>query len=174
LACYNAQAANKDEADAPVKGELSPDLDGSLCREDQNIVVVSESKAETHNCRLADARERLEQRHSNALAVQVSAAPKDGVPAQEPLPTKPASWWARFIFGGGLIPKADASLALRLVLGELRIPFDERALDFQTEQVAKSTFCQVLEKLTGSDLGWRQLCQIYEREQARERLWVDH
>jgi hypothetical protein len=87
---------------------------------------------------------------------------------------KPASWWAKFIFGGAVIPKAEAILAVRMILGELQIAVDERALDFQTEQVAKSTFCQVLEKLTGSDLGWRRLCQIYERQQARERIWADH
>ena len=40
--------------------------------------------------------------------------------------------------------------------------------------VAKTTFSKVLEHLSGSDLGWRTMVQIYEREQARERLWADH
>jgi hypothetical protein len=104
----------------------------------------------------------------------VPAAASNGVPVQEPLPTKPSSWWRLFVFGGGLIPRGDAIQGLRVILSELQIAVDGRLLDFQTEQVAKSTFCQVLEKLSGSDLGWRQLCQIYERQQARERLWADH
>ena len=100
--------------------------------------------------------------------------PTDNVPASWASSQKPASWWRQFIFPGALIPKADATLAVRLIFGELRITVDERLLDFQTEQVAKSSFCQVLEKLTGSDLGWRTMTQIYERAQARERIWADH
>jgi hypothetical protein len=120
-----------------------------------------------------------EQRPAASLepaVVELPAASPDAAPAQEPLPAKPASWWQQFVFPvlGRLIPKADATQALKLVLAELRIPADERLLDFATEQVAQSVFCKMLEKLTGSDLGWRQLCQIYERQQARERLWSDH
>ena len=66
-----------------------------------------------------------------------------------------------------MIPKSGAILALRMILGELRIPVDERALDFRTDQVVQSTFCEALEKLTGSDLGWRTMTQIYERELRR-------
>jgi hypothetical protein len=74
-----------------------------------------------------------------------------------------------------LIPKADALVALKLILSELRITVDERALDFQTDQIVQSTFCKALEQLSGgSDLGWRQLLQVYEREQAREGIWADH
>jgi hypothetical protein len=49
----------------------------------------------------------------------------------------------------------------------LRITVDERALDSRTDQVVQSTFCEALEKLTGSDLGWRAMTQIYERELRR-------
>ena len=108
------------------------------------------------------------------VAAELPAATTHRAPPQEPLPTKPSSWWRPFIFGGALISKADATLAVRMVLNELRITVDEHGLDFQTEQVAKSSFCQVLEKLTGSDLGWRTMTQIYERAQARERIWADH
>ena len=66
-----------------------------------------------------------------------------------------------------MIPKADATLALRLILGELRIPVDERALDFQTDRIVQATFCDALEKLTGSNLGWSTMTQIYERELRR-------
>jgi hypothetical protein len=63
-----AQQANTAKTEAPVKGQLSPDLDGSLYREDQNIVVVSQSKAEVQERRLAEARERLERRHNTPQA----------------------------------------------------------------------------------------------------------
>jgi hypothetical protein len=165
-----------------------------LERENQNIIVTSESRArvasERHARIRARAIELLDACQANKGNGQPGAAPapiveepvsaqgaapaKNGASAQEPLPTKPSSWWRPFVFGGGLIPKGDVILALRMILGELRIPIDERALDFGTEQVAKSTFCQVLEKLTGGDLGWRTMGQIYERAQARERLWADH
>ena len=54
-----------------------------------------------------------------------------------------------------------------MILKELRVSVDERALDFKTDQVVQSTFCEVLEKLVGSDLGWRTMTQIYERELRR-------
>ena len=66
-----------------------------------------------------------------------------------------------------MIPKAEATSALRLVLNELRISVDERTLDFKTDQVMQSTFCEASEKLTDSDLGWRTMTQIYERELRR-------
>jgi hypothetical protein len=108
------------------------------------------------------------------VSVQVPAPPTDGAPAQESFATKPSSWWRPFIFGGAVIPKVEASQAVRMILNELRIAVDERALDFGTDNVVKSAFCKVLEQLTGSDLGWRTMVQIYERQQARERLWADH
>jgi hypothetical protein len=54
-----------------------------------------------------------------------------------------------------------------LILSELRITFDERALDFQTDQIVQATFCEALAKLSDSDLGWRTMTQIYERELRR-------
>jgi hypothetical protein len=47
---------------------------------------------------------------------------------------------------------------------KVRIQVDERVLGFQTERIVQTTFCQALEKLTDSDLGWRMMTQIYERE----------
>jgi hypothetical protein len=191
-ALLDARGPNTDKADAPLKGQLSPELDGSLCREDENIVVVSESKADIQKRRLTEARERLEARHNTLEAgatntesvageaprpgESVPAVPTDNVPASSSSSQKSASWWRQFVFPvlGRLIQKADAVQALKLVLAELRIDVDDRLLDFATDPVAQSVFCQMLEKLTGSDLGWRQLCQIYERQQARERLWTDH
>ena len=80
-----------------------------------------------------------------------------------------------FIFGGAVIPKAEATLAVRIILNELRIRVDEAVLDFGTDNVAKSTFSKVLEQLSdGSDLGFRTMVQIYERQQARERIRADH
>jgi transposase len=105
---------------------------------------------------------------------QLPTVPTDSAPAQEPLPIKPSSWWRPFIFGGAVIPKAEAILAVRMILNELRMTVDERALDFGTDNVAKSVFSKVLEQLSGSDLGWRTMVQIYERQQARERIWADH
>jgi transposase len=165
---------NNAKGESSIQKQLSPDLDGSLHREDGNIVVVSESKAETHNCRLAEGRKRLEARHKEPLAAAVPAPPTDGALAQEPLPTKPSSWWRPFIFGGAVIPKAEATLAVRIILNELRITVDERALDFGTDNVVKSAFSKVLEQLSGSDLGWRTMVQIYERQQVRERLRAHH
>jgi hypothetical protein len=103
--------------------------------------------------------ERLEARHNTMPTEKVSAS---CAPSQ-----RPASWWRQFIFPGALIPKADATLALRLILSQLRISVDERALDFQTDQIVQMTFCEALEKLTASDLGWRTMTQIYERELQR-------
>jgi hypothetical protein len=108
------------------------------------------------------------------LSVQVPAAPTDNVPAFSASSPKPASWWRPFIFGGAVIPKAEATLAVRMILNELQISVDERALDFGTDNVVKSTFSKVLEQLSGSDLGWRTMIQIYEREQARERERANH
>jgi hypothetical protein len=51
--------------------------------------------------------------------------------------------------------------------GQLRIQVDERVLDFQTERIVQTTYCQALEKLTGSDLGWGAMTRIYERELRR-------
>jgi hypothetical protein len=156
-ALLDAREANTAKAPGPVGGQLSPELDGSLCREDENIVVVSQSKADAQRQRLAEARERLEARHSTAVGVPASSAPSH----------KPASWWRQFIFPGALIPKADATLAVRMILNELRITLDERVLDFKTDQIVQTTFCEALEKLTDSDLGWRTITQIYERELQR-------
>jgi hypothetical protein len=97
----------------------------------------------------------------------VPAAPTDNVPASTASSQKPASWWRQFVFQGALIPKGDAILALRLILSQLRIPIDERVLDFKTDQIVQTTFCEALEKLTDSDLGWRTMTQIYERELQR-------
>jgi hypothetical protein len=173
--------------------DTPPELADSLARKDKNIVVTSESVAKVKARRYAEIHARakaLLDRVTNTgnsqdsaeqppvasapVAAELSVASTDGAPANEPLPNKPSAWWAKFIFGGGVISRDDATQALRLILGESRIAHDERALDFQTEQVVKSAFCQVLEKLTGSDLGWRTMAQIYERAQARERLWADH
>jgi hypothetical protein len=118
---------------------------------------------------------------SELVAAVVPAAPTDGAPAGklstgnlpttgEPLPDKPASWWAQFLYPGRLISKSDATLALRMILSELSIPLpaDERLLDFPTPSVVQATFCGTLAKLTGSDLGWRTAIQLYERELQRE------
>jgi hypothetical protein len=158
-----------------------------------NIVVVGPERAKILATRYeqirAKTRELLDAREagsgngqnpsepvagSELLAAPAPAAPTNGAPVLEPHPTKPSSWWRPFIFGGAVIPKVEATLAVRMILNELRIAVDERALDFGTDNVVKSAFCKVLEQLTGSDLGWRTMVQIYERQQARERLWTDH
>jgi hypothetical protein len=54
-----------------------------------------------------------------------------------------------------------------LILGELKIAVDEQALSFQSDPVSQGTFTTTLKRLTGSDLGWRTLTQIYGREQQR-------
>jgi hypothetical protein len=175
--------------------DLQLSVNQSVATGPTNVVVVGPERAKILATRYeqirAKTRELLEAREvgsGNAqgsaqsapalgpepVSVQASAAPTDGASAGEPLPTKPSAWWRPFIFGGALIPKADASEALRLILTELRISLDERTLDFGTDNVVKSTFCKVLEQLSGSDLGWRTMVQIYERQQARERLWADH
>jgi hypothetical protein len=56
--------ANTAKAEGPANGEPSHDPDGSLYRQDENLVVVSQSKAEAQKRRLAEARERLEARHN--------------------------------------------------------------------------------------------------------------
>jgi hypothetical protein len=177
--------------------QVPPELDGILERANQNIIVSSESRArastERHAKIRARTRELLDAREANtgnaqgsaqsatavgpeSVSVQVSPATTEGAPVQEPLPDKPASWWRPFIFGGALIPKADAALALRKILSELSIPVpaDEQALEFATPNVVQPIFCQALERVSGSDVGWRAMVQIYERAQARERLRSDH
>jgi len=39
--------------------------------------------------------------------------------------------------------------------------------DFKTDRIVQMTFCEALEKLTDSDLGWREMTEIYERERQR-------
>ena len=68
---------------------------------------------------------------------------------------------------GYVIHRSDAIHALRSILSELRIAVDEQALSFQSDSVTQGTFVSTLERLTGSDLGWRTLIQIYEREKQR-------
>jgi transposase len=160
---------------------VAPELGGRLEREG-NIVVVSQSEAAAIAERMAKIRAETMRRldavrspnqgndqeaarsssadngeHATSLPLLVTAVPSP----------KPASWWARFIFPGTPLPKADAIVALRLVLGELRIAVDEQALCFQSDPVMQGTFTSTLERLTGSDLGWRTLVQIYERELRR-------
>jgi hypothetical protein len=51
---------------------------------------------------------------------------------------------------------------------------DVRALEFPTDNVVQASFCRALEKVTGSDLGWRTFVGIHERQRMRERLRTDH
>jgi hypothetical protein len=159
--------------------QVPPEVSGSLKREGENIVVVSQSEAAANakrmakiraeSIRLLDAVRSPNQTNDQEAASSSSAANSEhatNLPllvAAAPSP-KPTSWWARFIFPGSPIPKADAILALRLVLGELRISVDELAFSFETDAVTQGTFTSTLERLTGCDLGWRTLMQIYERE----------
>ena len=64
-------------------------------------------------------------------------------------------------------PQADAIDALGSILSDLGIPVDQHALSFETDPVAQGTFLTTFERVTGSDLGWRTLVQIYEREKQR-------
>jgi hypothetical protein len=159
-----------------------------------NIIILGPERARVlasrHEQIRAKTRELLDARKINAgngqgsteqppvgsepVAAVVPAGPTDGAPTSSVPSDKPASWWRPFIFGGAVIPKAEAILAVRMILNELRITADERALDFGTDNVVKSTFSKVLEQLSGSDLGWRTMVQIYEREQARERICADY
>jgi hypothetical protein len=161
-------------------------LRGRLERRGQNIVLLSASLAAVYDQRLAESRARIDglwktrqdnkdngqtnteksPAASEPLSAQVSWGPTEGDPASAPPLDKPASWWRQFIFPGAR-PKADATLALRMILSQLRIPVDERVLDFKTDQIVQTAFCEVLEKLTDSDLGWRTMTQIYERELQR-------
>jgi len=93
--------------------------------------------------------------------------PTDNVPASCASSQKPASWWRPIYLPGSPIPKDDATLALRLILSQLRVPVDERALGCQTDRIVQTAFCEALEKLTGSDFGWWTVTQIYERELRR-------
>jgi hypothetical protein len=167
--------------------DLQLSLNQSVSTGPTNVVVIVPERAKILATRYesirAKSRELLEAREaglsngqgsaehppvaSEPIAALVPAASTDGAPAQDPFPAKSSSWWRPFIFGGAVIPKAEATLALRLILSELRIAVDARNLDFKTEQVAQPTFCQALEKLTDSDLGWRTMTQIYERELRR-------
>lgn len=114
--------------------------------------------------------ERLEARHNTMPTenVPASCAPTSSQPEPEPtgsapeLPDKPAAWWEQFVLAGKLIPKADATEALRLVLAQLQMSVDVRALEFSTDNVVQTSFCRALEKVTGSDLGWRTLVGMYE------------
>ena len=155
---------------------LAPHFCGRLERRGQNILLISESRAAANAQRMAEIRaenlkrldamaeaERTHQQVEHGESSPVPTTPEPTAPAIR----KPASWWSRFIFPGTPLPKADAILALRLVLGELRITVGEEAFSFQTDPVMEVTFTSTLEQVTGSDLGWRTLVQIYEREKQR-------
>ena len=157
----------------------------------QNIIVVGPERAKILATRYEQIRAK-----SRALVDKVGSsrpapvcdlgdgngqnAQASSQPLPEPdksgpeLPDKPAAWWERFVLQGKLIPKADATEALRLVLAELRMSVEVRALEFPTDNVVQTSFCRALEKVTGSDLGWRTMIQIYERQRIRERIWADH
>ena len=69
----------------------------------------------------------------------------------------------------GLYPSCKACSALSRRQRYLKNR--ERVLDFKTDRIVQTTFCEALEKLTDSDLGWRTMTQIYERElQRTDRL----
>ena len=70
----DAQGANTAKAQGLANGELSPDLDGSLYRQDENLVVVSQSKSEAQKRRMAEAQARLEARHNTMPTPDVSAS----------------------------------------------------------------------------------------------------
>jgi hypothetical protein len=111
----------------------------------------------------------------NGQSAQTSSRPEPESPNNAPeLPDKCSSWWARFIFPGAPIPKADATVALGTILSHLRIAVDEATLDFKTDYVTQATFSKVLEQLSGSNVGWRSLVELYERELERERHRVNH
>jgi hypothetical protein len=90
----------------------------------------------------------------NGQSAPASSQPEPEPPNNAPEPSdKPAAWWEQFVLAGKLIPKADATEALRLVLAELRMSVDVRALEFPTDNVVQTSFCRALGKVTGSDLG---------------------
>jgi hypothetical protein len=109
-------------------------LRGRLERLGQNIVLLSASlaaalaerqaKIRAESMRLLDA-VRPPNRDSEAEAARPSSAANSERATSLPLPVatalspKPPAWWARFTFPGSPIPRADAILALRLLLGEL-------------------------------------------------------
>jgi hypothetical protein len=178
-----------------ARPEIQLAVNQSVATGPTNVVVLGPERAKELNSRYTQIRaktiELLDAREANTgngqgsaqsapalgpepVSVQASAAMTDGAPAAEALPDKPASWWRPLIFGGASLPKAEATLALRIILSELRIAADEQALDFATPNVVQSIFCQALERVSGSDVGWRAMIQIYERAQARERLRSDH
>jgi hypothetical protein len=178
-----------DRADRDAQS-LAPHLRGRLERRGQNIVLLPASLTAIYDRRIAQSRARLNARRADAGNGQTGAASppaagEQSQPAAESLPSqvpstavdsnptssaKPAKWWARFIFPGTLIPKADAILALRLLLAELGLTVDEHSLDFESDYVHHTGFYEVLEELSKSDLGWRTMVQIYERELQRERI----
>jgi hypothetical protein len=161
--------------------QVPPELSGTLERKDQNIIVLSESKAAANAQRQARIRAKTK-KLLQAANVGNGQMATEQPPLEEPpnatqesptpvvpelTPRQPAAWWARFVFSGVPIPQADAIMALRSILSELRIAVDGQALSFQNDFVSQGAFVSTLERLTRSDLGWRTLVQIYEREKQR-------
>jgi hypothetical protein len=171
--------------------DLQVSLNQSVSTGPQNVVVIGPERAavlaQRHesirarsrqlldgvrrgNGKLPDDLDRPEAvREAITTAKSFVAQQSPPLPDTPPAPAirKPATWWARFIFPGAPIPNADAILALQLILGELRISVEGQALSFQSDSVSQGTFVSTLERLTGSDLGWRTLTQFYERELQR-------
>jgi hypothetical protein len=184
-ALLDAREANNPRSESTQK-QLSPDLDGSLHREDANIVVVSESKAERQNRRPAEARERLELRHKtrqSGTANSDTAAPvarelDSAPPAPEPKLTVPESaprfsvgWWRGFVFGieTDSFPKVEAIECVRAVLAELGIGIDEKAINFASDPVTGAELEKTLSRLTRGELGWKTLTKLYQQEFSRGR-----
>jgi hypothetical protein len=155
----------------------------------QNVVVIGPERAailaNRHEQIRAKTRELLDNRDTSVPVPvrEISAGNGQSAPASsrpEPpgrapsSPDMPAAWWEQFVLAGKAIPKADATEALRLVLAELRMSVDVRALEFPTDNVVQTSFCRALGKVTGSDLGWRTLVGMYETQRIRERLRTDH
>ena len=132
----------------------------------QTLAMFEEPQTNTGNGEQAEA-QPPRRTDLPAFAAVVEEATGPTVPTSERSP--PFAWWRQFLFPvlGTLIHKAEATKALRLILSELRIGVEEQRLSFQTDHITQATFCEVLEKLTGGDLGWRTMVQSYERELRR-------
>jgi len=91
-----------------------------------------------------------------------------------PRPTHPLAWWRQFVFAeeSDTLPKADAIQCIELILAELGISTSGRAINFPGATVTVGDFQSALTQLTGGELGWKTLTELYRRQFQHGR--TDH
>jgi hypothetical protein len=86
-----------------------------------------------------------------------------------PESSRSSAWWRQFVFGkeSDAFSKTDAIACVNAVLVELKISI-AGTISFPDTTVTNAELQKSLIELTGGDLGWKTLMDLYRRESQRE------